>query len=60
MEYSVLYLEIGFNFINKIFKEMVTKWFYWCEFWQNRRVEFYAEIYLSSSIDDEDCPNFLK
>ena len=25
MEYSVLYLEIGFNFINKIFKEMVTK-----------------------------------
>ena len=24
MEYSVLYLEIGFNFIHKIFKEMVT------------------------------------
>ena len=28
MEYSVLYLEIGFNFIHKIFKEMVTERFY--------------------------------
>ena len=27
----------SFNFIHKIPREMITKWFYWCEFWQSRR-----------------------
>ena len=27
----------SFNFIHKIPEEMITKWFYWCEFRQSRR-----------------------
>ena len=27
----------SFNFIHKIPREMITTWFYWCEFWQRRR-----------------------
>ena len=27
----------SFNFIHKIPREIITKWFYWCEIWQGRR-----------------------
>ena len=36
----------SFNFIHKIPREMITKWFYWCEFWQSRRWNSMHLVYL--------------
>ena len=49
----------SFNFINKIFSEIVTVILLMLIL-AEPVVEFYAECYLWSFIDDEERPNFLK
>ena len=63
MKYTVLYLNIwmsSFNFIYKVFQEIVTKWFYCCEFWQSRWWNSTQNVIYYSSIGDAHCPNYLK
>ena len=48
---------IIFNFMYTIFREMVTKSFYWCEFWQSRKLNSTKDVIYKG---DAYCLNCLK
>ena len=52
------FVTVSFNFIHKIQNDHNVFVLMWIK--AEPAVEFYAEYYLFSSIDDGDCPNFLK